>query len=88
MSWSARWKLNNMGYTLKEVKSNNINTPEAKEQHKAALDAAASVLISNSVGGIDKSYIINLSGHANPNHEPVPCRSNDYVTITIYQEDK
>ena len=56
---------------------------EAVEQ---AAYAALEVLHSEVVGSPDRhSFVITLSGHANPDHKPTEGWVNDFVTINVTQ---
>lgn len=51
------------------------------DQVKAAQKAVAALI--KAVGPKDSLYYVNMSGHANPNHEPVPGWANETITITV-----
>jgi hypothetical protein len=50
--------------------------------HKAVVQH---ILDAGIVGDSSKSYLITVSGHTNPGHEPRAGWSNDTVTITVAQ---
>ena len=60
--------------------------PETKEQIAAAREAAFVLLGSKAVGTLDVQ--INLSGHANTDHEPAQGWANDAITVSIVQKDR
>ncbi|HWV45479.1 MAG TPA: hypothetical protein VN039_05545 [Nitrospira sp.] len=69
-----------------DVSLNNVDeVPEHLEQYREALSAAFGILLSGVVGGKDKNYTINLSGHGNEGHEPASGWANDMLSITISQ---
>lgn len=57
----------------------------AIEQVDAAIAAAKSIASSGAIGAPDASFAVQLSGHANPSHAPVPGWANDCVTVYITQ---
>jgi hypothetical protein len=66
-------------------KANVLSEPlEHKEQIKSARKAAMLLLESHTIGL--KDVTINLTGHANPNHEHVDGYSNDFISIQIAQK--
>jgi hypothetical protein len=64
-------------------------------QYARARQAAEHIIQSGCVGGNgilsthepnDKDFRVYLSGHANPNHEPLKGWSNDTLTVTVTQK--
>lgn len=88
MSWSARFRVDssNVEEPFTKIDAFGLDTDEHKRQHDEALLAATQVLINGAVGSPNKTYMLTLSGHGNPNHEPVNGWSNDFVSITVTQE--
>lgn len=88
MSWSANFVVRAGEPEPREddlVLSNVNEVPEHLEQFREALASAFGILLSGVMGGKDKNYQVNISGHGNPNHEPTPGWANDAITISIYQ---
>lgn len=86
MSWSATVAVSPDVEGFEIISLSNVDeVPAHVEQYAAALVAAAEILVSGTVGSPNKKYLFNLSGHANPDHEPVEGTSNDFVTIGIVQ---
>lgn len=91
MSWSARLRVR-AGETEPrdgDVTLSNVDeVPGHLEQYREAVASAFGILLSGVVGGKDKDYMLNLSGHANEGHEPASGWANDAITISIYQMDE
>ncbi len=86
MSWSAMWKVNkDLVTTTQPTVSSADKSEEAWEQYVAAVGAVTELLTSDSVGDNEKTYMINMVGHANPNHEPALGFANDFISITVTQ---
>lgn len=60
-------------------------TDEAEEQIGVAVEAAKTIIRSGAVG-TGKKLSVSISGHANPNHEPLERYANDAITVSIYQQ--
>lgn len=90
MSWSAEFRLE-AGQTepSEEVKVTNIDgVPEHLEQYREAIASAFGVLVSGVVGDPrTHAYVVRMSGHGNPDHEPAEGWANDFVSIVISQVD-
>lgn len=61
-------------------------TDEAKEQIKAARDAAEAIIDGGSAGASGKDFTVSLNGHANTGHDPAPGWANDCVGINVTQK--
>jgi hypothetical protein len=61
---------------------------EGLEQVRQAKVMANSIIVSGAVGNGDKVYYVNLSGHANPNHEPKEGWANDMITVSVAQKSR
>lgn len=57
----------------------------AEDAGEVAIQAVVGILESGVLGNLEKTYWVNLSGHANPNNEPSGNWTNDCVTISISQ---
>jgi hypothetical protein len=55
-----------------------------QEQFDAAKQAVYGLITSGAFGN-DKTFNVNLSGHANVGHEPQDGWSNDHVTVSVGQ---
>jgi hypothetical protein len=56
------------------------------EQVRQAKVMTNSIIVSGVVGDKDKEFYVNLSGHANPDHEPKEGWANDMISISISQK--
>ena len=83
MSWSISGTIENKDIDF--VPGPDIEGEEARHQAEIAAFCVASFIESGSVGDPFGKYNFSISGHANPNHKPVPGWSNDSITINIYQ---
>ena len=61
---------------------------ESNQQVQATGKAVAALVKSGALGDPDAKYYVSVSGHANPEHEPVAGWSNDHVTISVSQASK
>jgi len=59
--------------------------PECGDQFEAACNAAYAILASAAVGGQGKKFVVTMSGHSNPGHEPRPGWANDVITVSVTQ---
>lgn len=59
--------------------------PECGDQFDAAWTAACAIVGSGAAGAPGKKYIVALSGHANPGHEPRPGWATDTIGVTVTQ---
>lgn len=57
-------------------------TAEVREQVECAIQAAQHLLAGIGAAG---AVTVNLSGHANPGHEPDPAWSNDHISVSVNQ---
>lgn len=85
MSW-------NVSYNSKSNFRGDFRDPSSthedlipKDQISIARQVVNEIIISQAVG-IGKDYTINISGHGNPEHEPVEGMSNDWLSVTINQK--
>lgn len=90
MSWSEQFKGldSDSGLFIEGlVKGRNIDSacPEAMEQYVEAFEAAVALIRSGVIGKKGHKFNVNLSGHANTDHEPDPAWANDCLNISIYQ---
>jgi hypothetical protein len=85
MSWTAQLLAVNGEVTVRYADPSLENNDEARAQFVAASELAGK-LIDTGVVGENKNYVINVSGHANPDHEPAEGFANDTVTIQVYQQ--
>ena len=60
--------------------------PDCEEQKNVARHAAEEIIASGAVGGEGKDFTVNISGHANPGHEPAAGWANDCITVSITQK--
>ena len=67
--------------------STNPDTVVHEEQLAAAKAAAKSLIASGAVGPDDgRMFIVDLHGHGNTDHQPVPGWANDAVTVSVRSE--
>jgi len=59
--------------------------PEAGDQFDAARDAAIHIMAQGAVGGPGKKFVVIMSGHSNPDHEPRPGWATDVITVSVTQ---
>jgi hypothetical protein len=95
MSWSANLQTPASldqaedGFTVEDFNVSppyNSLHPEPKAQFERAQEAAEELIISGVVGDMDgQKFTVTMSGHANPNHEPVSGMARDFVSLTISQ---
>ena len=58
-----------------------------EEQFAAAKEAAKALIASGAVGPDDgRVFIVNLNGHGNTDHQPVPGWANDMVSVSVRSE--
>jgi hypothetical protein len=69
-----------------QVTASGLDTEEHKQQHDVGLMSAAQILMSGIVGKDDKTYTVTISGHSNPDHEPLAGWSNDFISIHVVQQ--
>lgn len=77
-----------MGGDVVESSVTEVNvTPEYhNDQYVTGLNAVWDLIGSGAFGDPTSSDLrVSLSGHGNPNHEPLAGWANDGITITIYQ---
>ena len=67
--------------------SGNDDCPAERSQAvAAAIDAASAVINSGALGETSEyGFVVNVSGHVNPEHRPVKGMSNDGVYVSIGQ---
>jgi len=64
----------------------HMASPEHDAQLAAAKKAVIALFKSGAVGPMDKgAYIANMSGHANPDHNPRPGYADSSVNVGIQQ---
>lgn len=86
MSWNVSYA------SLEDFKSNKQSEWSTKDLGRDCLDqlevarVKVSEIIASDCVGKNKDFAINLSGHANPNHEPATGWANDCVSISITQK--
>lgn len=83
MSWSASWTVDDGVW--EDSSESNVALEYHADQYREALDAAWGLIKSGVVGDPDAKYRVTLTGHGNPNHEPLSGWSNDFVSVAIYQ---
>lgn len=82
MSWSVEYTTFNEA----EIRFIGEDTPENNKAQKAAVDAAGKIIASGVLGDPKKNrFSVRVSGHNNPNNEPVAGYSNETLSINIYQ---
>jgi hypothetical protein len=87
MSWSRSYdSRENFANDVPQYPSPIATGDGVQEQIATARAAAQQVIDSGVVGGTDKDFSVNLSGHSNPGHEPAPSWANDCLTISINQK--
>ena len=62
-----------------------LQNEDAEDQIDAALEATKELINSHAFGGDGKVFSVEISGHANPNHEPSGNTVNDFVQIVVRQ---
>jgi hypothetical protein len=85
MSWSGSGTVENQEVTLSipgEI------SQESSQQASVASKAIQAIVKSGALGDPTAKYHISVSGHANPDHEPVSGWSNDSLYISITQASK
>lgn len=89
MSWSGSGTASEHGIAVTSLK---LTTPyneadeHVREQMNVAADAATKIIASGAIGGAGKEFYVNVSGHANPDHEPAEGWSNDALTVSVSQK--
>lgn len=79
MSWTASATIT--GNTVEDVQlAPGDITPAQREQFQLAKAGAKKIIDSGTVGSADKTYLVSLSGNANPGHV-----GNDSITISVTQ---
>lgn len=85
MSWSVEYTTE--GNT--EISLLGDESPEALAAMKVAVDVVGEILDSEVLGNkTTKRFRVNITGHSNPDNEPSPGWSNDYVNINVYQMEE
>lgn len=69
-----------------DVAAPGSSTVVDAEQLAAARNAAVAIMASGAVGGEGKDFVVSLSGHGNPGHEPTRGWANDCVTVNVSQK--
>ena len=83
MSWSVSGTLPEG--TLESLRVSALaQNPECGDQFDAVAAAVQSIIDSGAVGK-NKRFVVNMSGHANPGHEPREGWANDCVTFSLSQ---
>lgn len=88
MSWSGSGTASEHGIAVTSLTTSPpYDTADAhvKEQMDIAADAATKIIASGAVGGAGKEYSVTVSGHANPDHEPLAGWANDELTVRVWQ---
>lgn len=95
MSWSFIVKVG-VGESVGEAVSQGIDAmvatyvggiePEAREAAEIAGKIAAEIVSGGLVGSPERAFNISCSGHTNPGHAPRAGYSNDFVSISVYQQ--
>jgi hypothetical protein len=85
MSWTGSGTVENQEVTLSIP---GELSEESSAQASAASKAAQAIVKSGAMGDPKAKYYVSVSGHANPDHEPVAGWSNDSLTISITQANK
>ncbi len=89
MSWSGNGQASEHGIAVTSMTfspSYGEADEQVKEQMNAAADAATKIISSGAVG--TGEFDVNVSGHANPDHEPAEGWSNDCVTVSVSQRPR
>lgn len=86
MSWSVSY--NSRENFEKDVRAHSadVDSNEAVEQLDVARKSAIAIMESGAVGAKDGDYIVNLHGHANPEHRPLSGYANDCAGVSIAQK--
>lgn len=84
MSWSAQFNVVDGNIKGVPVVS-GTDTSEHLEQYLDALQVVDEYINYGSLGSPLGSYRVMITGHGNPNHEPVAGWSNDFININIQQ---
>lgn len=86
MSWSTSGRVKSAseveGLTLQDYGDQSV---DVREQFQLAKGIANNLIASGVVGKGSKEFIVTLSGHANPGHEPRAGYANDAITVTVSQ---
>lgn len=85
MSWNGSGTAENGEL---EISVQQNMTEEHTEQLKVASKAVQTILKSGALGDPGAKYFVSMTGHANPDHEPVAGWSNDSLAISISQASK
>lgn len=85
MSWSASGTADNGEV---EIALPGGLSPDAMDQAMVASAAVQDIVKSGALGDPSAKYYVSMSGHANPDHEPVAGWSNDSLYISISQATK
>ena len=85
MSWSAQGEANNGEV---EISIPGEITKESADQASQASKAVQAIVKSGVLGDPGGKYFVSMTGHANPDHEPVAGWSNDTIHISITQAAK
>lgn len=89
MSWSVsltKIPAERVLTAIRDAKIDGELPPETAKEIEQQLDvakAAALVMFTNEVVGIEGEFNIFLSGHAEPNHIRRPGYASDSVTVTV-----
>jgi hypothetical protein len=59
--------------------------PECADQFESAKDVAYMIVGAGAVGGSEKKFVVTLSGHSNPGHEPRAGWATDMITVSVQQ---
>ena len=90
MSWSIGLPVEVHGDSaegdLADIATQGQTGPHVEQALAAAKKAAVDLIRSGAVGHPGRTFIVSLSGHANPDHAPTVGWSNDFVTINVAQK--
>ena len=79
MTWTASYEVNGTG----PVRKSNVESVEHMEQFAQATQAVADLIRSGVLGDVNDVFVVNISGHANPGHEPISGWSDDHLSFSI-----
>lgn len=85
MSWSASGTAENGEV---EISIPGEISAESGQQASVASKAVQTIVKSGCLGDPKAKYHVSMTGHANPDHEPVSGWSNDSLNISITQATK
>lgn len=86
MSWSVSYDSRENFEKDVRAHSSAVDSTEAVEQLNSARHVANEIMNSGAVGAKDGDYLVNLHGHANPEHRPRTGYANDCVGVNVAQK--